>query len=406
MSGTTSGLTDDILKRLKGEAGASPVFLPDLRIWHAWHSERRTLPLSNPKATFSETCRELGVPAWLPVKVWKSESENAVVATIDSTDERSRSITAGGRTLTSRWSIGPDGDWWQTEYPAKTAEDLKVILNYVEGRRLVADTSELDSLARDVGSEGLVALELPSQPFAWLMLEILGWSEGLMLLMDAMDTVAAIVETATSGEGLRDRGEGAFYAFHVKWNPQGDRLMLVLRFKPTGGGGMQHDVITMKADGSDIHVAIPQAEWGKGGHHPNWCPDGETVLINIKADTQTLRLVSARYDGSSFGVVSDSILASGHPTLHPDGRHVLTDVYLHESLAFGDGTTPIRWMDLQTHTVKDIIRINNDPPFPGPKRELRIDPHPAWDQSFTRIAFNGCEKGVRRVYVADLSALL
>ena len=198
MSGTTSGLTDDILKRLKGEAGASPVFLPDLRIWHAWHSERRTLPLSNPKATFSETCRELGVPAWLPVKVWKSESENAVVATIDSTDERSRSITAGGRTLTSRWSIGPDGDWWQTEYPAKTAEDLKVILNYVEGRRLVADTSELDSLARDVGSEGLVALELPSQPFAWLMLEILGWSEGLMLLMDAMDTVAAIVETATS----------------------------------------------------------------------------------------------------------------------------------------------------------------------------------------------------------------
>ena len=215
-----------------------------------------------------------------------------------------------------------------------------------------------------------------------------------------------IVETAGSGEGLRDRGEGAFYAFHVKWNPQGDRLMLVLRFKPTGGGGMQHDVITMKADGSDIHVAIPQAEWGKGGHHPNWCPDGETVLINIKADTQTLRLVSARYDGSSFGVVSDSILASGHPTLHPDGRHVLTDVYLHESLAFGDGTTPIRWMDLQTHTVKDIIRINNDPPFPGPKRELRIDPHPAWDQSFTRIAFNGCEEGVRRVYVADLTALL
>jgi hypothetical protein len=215
-----------------------------------------------------------------------------------------------------------------------------------------------------------------------------------------------IVETAGAGEGLRNREDGDFYAFHVKWNPQGDRLMLVLRFKPRGEGRMQHDVITMAADGTDIHVAIPQAEWGKGGHHPNWCPDGETVLINLKPDAQTLRLVSARYDGSDFGTVSDTILASGHPTLHPDGRHVLTDVYLHESLAFGDGTTPIRWMDLETHSVRNIIRINNDPPFPGPKKELRIDPHPAWDRSYTRIAFNGCDNGVRRVYIADLSSLL
>ena len=85
---------------------------------------------------------------------------------------------------------------------------------------------------------------------------------------------------------------------------------------------------------------------------------------------------------------------------------MVTDVYLHEALAYGDGTTPIRWFDVEAGSEQAIVRINNDPPFPGPVRELRIDPHPAWDRSFRRIVLNGCDRGVRRVYLADLSGLL
>ena len=42
----------------------------------------------------------------------------------------------------------------------------------------------------------------------------------------------------------------------------------------------------------------------------------------------------------------------------------------------------------------------------GPKGELRVDPHPAWDYTFTRIAFNTYTGGTRRVFVADLSRVL
>ncbi len=129
-------------------------------------------------------------------------------------------------------------------------------------------------------------------------------------------------------------------------------------------------------------------------------------MMNLKLDGETLRFVSTRYDGSGLAVMTGAAPGSGHPTLHPDGRHILTDVYLHESLAYGDGTTPIRWIDLETGQEQVLVRINNDPPFPGPVRELRIDPHPAWDRAYRRFAFNGCEDGVRRVYVADLSEMV
>jgi hypothetical protein len=50
--------------------------------------------------------------------------------------------------------------------------------------------------------------------------------------------------------------------------------------------------------------------------------------------------------------------------------------------------------------------MRTEPNYSGPKNELRVDPHPAWDYSFHRIAFNGCPEGVRGVYVADLGEVL
>ena len=228
-------------------------------------------------------------------------------------------------------------------------------------------------------------------------------ADGRQRLLVSMEE---IVTTALSATERETRSRGDYYAFHVKWNPQGDRLMVVLRWVPDDGGRMKHDVITLRADGSDLCAAIPESLWGRGGHHPNWCPDGLNVVMNLKVDEERLRFVRARHDGSDFTVMSEAVVGSGHPTLHPNGRHVLTDVYLHEPLAFGDGTTPIRWINLLSGEDQTVVRINNDPPFPGPVRELRIDPHPAWDRTHRWAAFNGCENGVRRVYVADLSALL
>ena len=198
-----------------------------------------------------------------------------------------------------------------------------------------------------------------------------------------------------------------WYGFHVKWNPAGDRLMMVCRcIVPDGNAPQRRSVVTMGADGSDIRVAVGEEIWAAGGHHPDWGPDGDTVTMNLKmAKDAPLSLIEVGCDGSDLRVLT-TVPGSGHPTLHPNRRHILTDVYLHEGLGYGDGTTPIRWIDTETDTEEAIVRINNDPPWPGPKRELRIDPHPAWDRDYRWIVFNGCDEGVRRVYLADLGSLL
>lgn len=221
-------------------------------------------------------------------------------------------------------------------------------------------------------------------------------------------SMGEILETA---EPRFDPGRfrnGEWFGFHVKWNPQGDRVMFVMRWKPNAKEiPARRCVITMLADGSDIRCAITDDQWLLGGHHPEWCPDGVSLTMNLRLEQGgPLRFVRARYDGGGFKVLG-SMPGSGHPTLHPDGRHLLTDVYLHErELGYGDGTTPLRWIDLQSGEEKRIVRINNDPPWPGPRKELRIDPHPAWDRRYRYVTFNGCDRGARRVYIADLGGLL
>jgi hypothetical protein len=198
--------------------------------------------------------------------------------------------------------------------------------------------------------------------------------------------------------------KGDFYGFHVKYNPQGDRIMFVLRWVPHDKSErMKPMLITMMSDGSDIQLAIPDDLWARRGHHPNWCPDGEYVMMNLNINGEGLRFIRIRYDGTDLSTMIDDVLGSGHPTLHPDGRHVLTDAYVREPVSYGDGSTPIRLVSLDKHEDMVLARIRTEPDWPGPKNELRVDPHPAWDCSYRYVAFNACPDGTRRLYVADLS---
>ena len=202
---------------------------------------------------------------------------------------------------------------------------------------------------------------------------------------------------------LEDYREGESYGFQCKWNPQGTRLLFVLRSFSKDYAIRKNHVITMKSDGTDIQLAIPPQVWAKGGHHINWMPDGEHLSMNLNIDGQGLRFVKVRYDGQGLQKLLDEVEGSGHPTLHPDGVHLLTDAYLEDTVAFGDGTVPLRLVNLQNGYDKVIARIPTEQPFDF---TLRVDPHPAWDRGFSRIAFNAYAGGTRRVYVADLSELL
>jgi len=229
-------------------------------------------------------------------------------------------------------------------------------------------------------------------------------------------SIAQIANAA--GVPLRDHKyeRGDFYGFHVKWNPQGTRLLFVLRWLPRKwrpawlGQASRQDglknVVTLDADGNNIRVAIPDAMWSNGGHHPNWCPDGEHVLMNLNVHGDGLRFVRAKFDGSTCETLVPQVRGSGHPTIHPSGTHLVTDAYLKESPSFGDGTVPIRWVNLHTLEETTLVRIRTKQPGNRPTGPLRVDPHPAWDTSFRRLAFNACPDGRRRVFVASLHELI
>ncbi|MBJ6363895.1 hypothetical protein JFN88_22020 [Paenibacillus sp. MAHUQ-46] len=209
---------------------------------------------------------------------------------------------------------------------------------------------------------------------------------------------------------------GECYGFHCKFNPQGDRLIFTMRWFHTEEEQpwnmlMKHNlkfwVITMKPDGSDIHVAVGPEQWDKGGHHINWYPDGRTLSMNLCLDgDRKLKLVRAGYDGSGLSTIIEGIPGSGHPTVHPNGRHILTDAYEQEHVAYGDGTVPLRLIDLKGGSERAIIRIPVGNPGTKTTSALRVDPHPAWAPDNRHVIFNGFVDGTRRVFLADLGGVI
>jgi hypothetical protein len=233
-----------------------------------------------------------------------------------------------------------------------------------------------------------------------------GSSELFVSMADIVDAVGDEVSQsfARAGAELSDRD---LYGFHVKWNPQGTRLLFVVRARSGNPAErLLNMVVTVDVDTRAVHLAMPPDLWQRGGHHPQWHPDGEHVIMNLNFPEDEMRFVSYRYDGGEPTVLAEGVQGGGHPTLHPDGRHILTDEYEHGPLAYPDGTTPIRFTDTEKGDVREIVRIRTRPDYHGRGRELRVDPHPAWDPTFRYAVFNACPTGGRQVFLADLGELM
>ncbi len=207
------------------------------------------------------------------------------------------------------------------------------------------------------------------------------------------------------------------YGFHCKFNPQGDQLMLSLRWYETSEEPAENMIrsrdrqlhfawVTVPLDGSEIRCAVGPEQWIKGGHHATWFPDGKRISMNLNIDRDILRFVQVNDDGTGLRKVLDNVVGSGHPTIHPNGKHLLTDTYVWEKCAYQDGTIPLRWVDLENGSEQNIVRIRTQSPHQEELSDLRIDPHPAWDRTWRYITFNAFEGGTRNVYVADMSGLL
>ncbi|MCK5574599.1 MAG: hypothetical protein KAI28_02240 [Sphingomonadales bacterium] len=230
-----------------------------------------------------------------------------------------------------------------------------------------------------------------------------------------------IVDEALPKIDVSRYGPGDFYGFHVKWNSKSERIMLVLRYMPYNDKQRKPMLITMTRTGDDIRVAIPATEWAdKGGNHPDWHPDGEHVIMNLDIDQlyedkESWMYVQAKYDGTGLKKFTTVPANHGHPSIHPGGRYMISDVYPREADAFGDGTVPLHFVDLEKNQRQTLVRIDAVSKYfdedmntgKNTAKEMRVDLHPAWDSSgYTRVAINGVVNGTRRVFVADLSAVL
>ena len=208
------------------------------------------------------------------------------------------------------------------------------------------------------------------------------------------------------------------YGFHTKWSPDGSRLIFTVRrflsrlgepwnnMKNPNGQVMRFDVLTCEPDGSDVHNAVPARYWHKGGHHINWYPDSQQLSMNLGhfAD-HGLQFVKVDFDGSGLEPILQNVPGSGHPTIHPSG-HILTDVYYFEKpWADDDGTTPLRWVNIETGQEREIVRFASSVK-PLNDGALRLDPHPVWDPSQRWVVFNGVKDNSRTVYLADMSPLI
>jgi hypothetical protein len=213
-----------------------------------------------------------------------------------------------------------------------------------------------------------------------------------------------IVEEAGLDGG--DSPQSAFYGFHATWNNDGSRLMFVVRHKTGDGRGRRSHIVTMDGDGSNIRLALHWDDWKRGGHHANWHPDGEHITMNLKDENDVIRFVMFSHDGSDRATLGDDLVGSGHPSLHPNRRHLLSDAYGREKLGVAAPfNSPVRLIDLNTGYERRLFEFDGRPPGPN-MRELRLDAHPAWSRDYRTIAFNGRSGGTRHVFLADVGGIV
>lgn len=176
---------DALLSRLTGGAETPPgaPWMLDLSLWYKWHRRRNTLPEAWRDLSEAQIAAHLGAPAWITARPWAVTHTGIDVIATDGEAERVIRYETADGTLTARWTLGPDGDWWQAEYPVKSPADLPAARAVIASRTISWDDAIAESAMAQAGETGIVGLELPMRPYSDLLHTTLGWGEGLMLFV-------------------------------------------------------------------------------------------------------------------------------------------------------------------------------------------------------------------------------
>jgi len=209
-----------------------------------------------------------------------------------------------------------------------------------------------------------------------------------------------LVGLADVWEAIPNKGElkdANLYAFHMKFNPQGDRILLVVRALPREG--KYHPMLlTCRSDGSALGVILPSNKWTGG--HPIWHPNGQKVLMNLRVEDQ-MRFCLIDADTGEIEVLITEPPGGGHPSISADERFLVTDTFHFPAEDKKTRAATIRLVDLEAKTWRDLCTAES--PFDPEEFTLRIDAHPAWDPQCRRICFQAAPKGKRQIFVVDPS---
>jgi hypothetical protein len=181
-----------LLAQLNGQAPSRPLFMPDLSLWFEWHSKRGTLPEAYRKSSLVEIASALNCPAWIIRTPWKLEYDGIDVTREKSDTQRVIKYHTNAGVLSEIWSLGPDGDWWQTEYPVKDEDDLDAAEEIVRAMQYRLKSSK--SPETDSNPFIIDVMQLPKTPYSDMLHTMLGWSDGLMLMMAEEDRLTELLE--------------------------------------------------------------------------------------------------------------------------------------------------------------------------------------------------------------------
>lgn len=191
-------------------SGTSSLFLPDLTLWFQRNTGRDSLPEDWRGLSLEEICRDLDVPCFSFQKPWKTEYRGVKYTGEGGTPEKDASgarilfrrwETSRG-TLAASWTLGPDGDWWQTEYPVKSVEDISAALEIARARIYVPEPF--------TGGPG-GALELPMRPYSEVRKSFIAAARGSSYTPAAAwraSCPGSRRRGSTSLKGSRDRPRG------------------------------------------------------------------------------------------------------------------------------------------------------------------------------------------------------
>jgi hypothetical protein len=205
---------------------------------------------------------------------------------------------------------------------------------------------------------------------------------------------------------------GNCYFFHSKFNSRGDKIMQVMRCLFPGNPqkkGRNASLLTFSGNGGNIKEIISREQWDYGGNHPNWHPNGNSIIMNIVPGwlgEKTMRFCKFDADGNNFEILSEKFSGSGHPSVTPDTKYLLSDYYVSKLKNKYNGEVPVRLIDLTTQTEVHICKIFTDMEYMKKNPVLRLDPHPVWSRDYKQVCFNGAPNGERSVFIARLDEII